>query len=573
MVLASALGGCGSESQPPAPEPGLVARLDSVRLSVAELRGFIAQIPPALRSRQVGDAARHEYLRSLMARHLLALQATERGLDTAAAVVARAEARWRRHLVEVYRREVLAPRAKVTSEEVEAFFIEHRLDRQRKLAVILVGSEQAAREVLAKLQAGESFAAVAGEVSLDERSASQGGVAGYITVNEARRLRIPEALFDTLADGRLSPILPLGRRWQIVQFSGRRTATVDESRTAVEREVYADKLEQVETDAVRALAAELRWRLEPAGLRALLSAAGEKRVLRPEHLVPDVSAIPLFVYDGGEVTVGEYVAALWSSPTTAVSGWGLADSAAVVEGGETLVLGQEMLVAAAYRVGIAARLEEQAWLRQVILEFAVRELRREESLAPSQVTDEEAEAYYREHREAFRRPISAYIMEVLVATKAEAQKVLSRLSDQTGLGELAEECSLREGARAQSGALAIDDHVRLGHPRLYQAVLAAPVGKVVGPLAVEGGYTVFRVLRREGGEIAAFEEVAPQVRALARREKRDLLLRGLIDRLLADLGDRVVIYDDELRAALPDSLLAAQPETPASAEVDTTEAP
>ncbi len=563
-----------SRTPPTASIPGVVARLDTLQLTADELRAFVARIPAVLRSSEAPERARSEYLHSLMARHLLARQAHAEGIDTLPAVRARAQARWQQHVIEAYRRETLAPRVKVTEVDIQQAFVAAGMARQRQLAVILVGSQAAAYEVAARLHRGESFAAIAREVSLDERSAAQGGVAGYINVDQARRLHIPAGLFDRLPDGRVSGPLPLGRRWQLVKFEGARAASLAEARAALERDLRARRWEEVESRAVGDLARQVHWRLVDDGLAVLLQAARGRRYLRPEDLDENAGSRTLFAFDGGVVSVRGYVSALWTNPAAAVQGEGLADRAAVVAGGETLLVGELMLAEGARRAGLTDRADMRRWLDVVTEEFAIRELRRLRAVVPVQVAEADAQDYYQAHTAEFRRPMTAHIVEVLVATEGEARGLRARLSGQVGLGELAAECSIREGARAENGMLVVDDHIRLAHPRLYEAVRDAPLDGVVGPVPVEQGYTVFRVLRREGGQPAPFAEVLPRARALVRRERRESLLRSCVDSLINAMGDRLVVDDQELRVALPDSLLTApasgvtQPE-----DADTTEAP
>ncbi|MFH1566794.1 MAG: peptidyl-prolyl cis-trans isomerase [Gemmatimonadota bacterium] len=555
----------GERSQPIAPEPGIVARIGPRTVAASELREFVAQMPPPLRSRQVGEGARNEYLRSLMARQVLAMEAEKRGLDTVSTVARRAAALRRRRLVEAYQREALAPAAQVGEDEVRQLFEDLEMGRERQMAAIVVHSQAAAREVVERLRAGETFEALAAEVSANEPSARQGGVLGFITINEARRLNIPDGAFRDLPRGEVGPIVPLGQSFQIIRFVEDRQVPMASRREELERELYGRKRAELEGRRVRALEAEYHWRPDTTGLGLLLDAAWGRRFLRRQDIDPGLAAHALFRHDGGEVCVGDYLDALWgSSPAAAAKGWGTADSASVVQAVESLILGQEMLAEAARRSGIADRPEEQAWLRQVTEELAIQELRRREVVAQARVTDDEASDFYEGNEEAFRRPTESYIVEVLVPTEAEARQVRAAVADGGSLADLAEKLSVREGARQQAGMVIVNEHMRLGHPLLYRAVSAAPLDEVTGPAPVEGGYSVFQVIHREGGEVLPFSEVAPRARALARKERRDDLLGALIASLFEQLGDEVVVYQDELAAALPDSLLPPRDEVAAT---------
>ena len=558
VAVAATLPSCGGEDDRASP-PGVVAQVGSRTIGAEELRDFVRQMPASLRSPRTGDAARQEYLRSLMARHLLGMEAGDRGLDTAAVVVVRTEARWRQHLIQLYRREELAPRVEVSEDEIRRFFEAKEMSRERQLAAIVVHGEAAAREVVERLAGGEAFEAVASEVSVDERSAPQGGVLGFVSLGEARRLQIPSEVFRNLKSGEVGPIVPLGQSFQVLRFLGEREADIAEHREAIEQGLFEHKLARLETAHVRELVASSGWHIVAAGLEALVEAAEARGYARRRDLGDRVAQLPLFRHVGGEVQLGDFVDAVWSNPPAAVKGWGTADSASVEEAARQLVLGQEMLLVAARGAGMADRPEEVAWRERVAEELAIQELRRREVVAPARVSRDEAREFYEEHQGAFLRSMEAYIVEVLVATEAEAEKVLGKVTAGRALAGLAEELSRRDGAREQSGMVVVDAHMRLGHHELYRAVEAAPLDEVVGPVPVSGGYSVFEVIHREGGEVLPFAEVESRARAFARKERKDDLLAKLIEERLEHLGDSVVVYDRELAMALPDSLLADTP--------------
>jgi peptidyl-prolyl cis-trans isomerase C len=76
----------------------------------------------------------------------------------------------------------------VTDAQVEAAFTKRQaelaLPERRRLRHLVVKSEQEARAALDRLQGGETFAAVAGAVSLDAATRSEGGQLGLLTEKE-----------------------------------------------------------------------------------------------------------------------------------------------------------------------------------------------------------------------------------------------------------------------------------------------------------------------------------------------------------------------------------------------------
>ncbi|MEC7227635.1 MAG: hypothetical protein VXW00_12250, partial [Candidatus Latescibacterota bacterium] len=77
MLVAFLVAGC---SDPVVQLPaGSVARVDSTLIDAEYVRGFVDRVSPGLRSPNTGDEARRDYMRSILARHLLEIEARARG--------------------------------------------------------------------------------------------------------------------------------------------------------------------------------------------------------------------------------------------------------------------------------------------------------------------------------------------------------------------------------------------------------------------------------------------------------------------------------------------------------------
>jgi peptidyl-prolyl cis-trans isomerase C len=536
-------------------EQGVVARIDSIAIAADELRRFVLPIPQELRPQVDGEKARREYLRSLIAKHLLQIEGKARGLDTLAKVHKEVEKRWLQHLREVYLREEQSAPVTVSEEEMQQYFEENELGRQRQLAGILVDEKERADEVVRQLDAGRDWAELAQDYSTNERSIRQGGVLGYVSLQDARRLKIPDEVFRTLPQGKQSGILPMGKQYMVICFLQDSLVSLESQRPYIKSLLREPKQIAQQARKIQSMARELGWKLEGEGLRLLLDkAAGGSRLL-PFSLSADEAAVALFTYQGGKVTLVEYLEILWSNPMQAISGWGVQDSAEVMEVASTMVLGQTMLLEAARRAGIPERPEEQRWLEQRRTEFMLRELRREDVIDKTTTDEEEARDFYEEHAALFREPEEFYIVEALVETEDEARDILRELEQGETLSSLAQQRTIRPGMREEAGMMHLQEYERLAHPQFYKAVREAEMEEIVGPVRVREGYSVFRLLHRQGGDTAPFLQVEKRARAFVRRQKRDLLFEDLVDKLMEKYQDRITVYQSELAAALPDTLL------------------
>ncbi len=535
-------------------EPGVVARIDSTSISAAEMRDFVIQMPQSLRLQGQGAPVRKHYLRSLLGKYLLVLEAKERGLDTAQVVQTKVMHYWRQHLGNTYRQLVLGPNVQVSEEEIRAYFAHSGLDRKRQMAGILVEEDSTAQQIYEQLEAGGDFAQLAAEYTIDERSASQGGVLGFIDLEQARRLQIPDELFRSLPNRELSPILTMGARYQIVRFLEDQPVPLEEKRQQIRDILYERKRLEREIAEIAVLTRKLDVQLVPQGLELLLNKAALHTSVRLANLAAEEVGQSLFTYKGGHISLGDYLNALWKD-MRALSGWGIRDSAEVVDTARELVLIPALLAEAAQRAGLAEMADGQQRLEEIRIEFMLKQLRQEEVIDQSEASREEARDFYDNNKELFKEPTQYIVVEVLVKTKAEAAGLLRTLEQGATLGTLAQKHTIRRGMREEDGLMHLGEYERLTQPQFFKAVKAAELDKITGPAHVEDGYSIFKVLNRQGGGVSPFFQVEKKARALVRGQKREQLFEELIDNLLDKHKERIAVSDSALAAALPDTFL------------------
>ena len=545
----------GTEGPPPA-RPGVVARIGDVTIRADELRAFALSTPRSMRSRQEGAGGRQEYLRGLLAKHLILLEAQSGDLQETKEVQERLQRSWHQHLIEVYRSEEPPIQVEVAEEELRRYFEENHLGRQRQLAGILVEEKSSAREVLAKLAGGQEFEVLARQYSIHKGSAARGGIWGFISLQEAHRLKIPAEVFHQLPQGVVSDILPINERYLVMRFLQDQPGSLEAQRSDIHSVLYKVKLKEAKSEKMLSLAWEFGWKTEAAGLNLFLLKSAVHSALNRGHFSSGEADRPLFSYQGGKITVGEYVDAIGEDPGRVLSGWGIKDSAAVGEAAQATVMESAILLEAAKRAGIPQRLEERNWLEQKRWEFMVRQVRKTEVLNQVMVSEEEAREFYQAHEDIFRKSDEFDLIEVLVDTEEKAGALLAEIGKEgQTLIDLARQHTIRSGSQEEPGKVHLHGHDRYVKPQLYEAVQKAELGELTGPVQVKGGYSLFQVLHREEGELPPFSRSEKRARARVRRQKEDRLFEGLVDKLMAKYQDHITLYGAELEAALPDTLM------------------
>jgi peptidyl-prolyl cis-trans isomerase D len=93
---------------------------------------------------------------------------------------------------------------------------------------------------------------------------------------------------------------------------------------------------------------------------------------------------------------------------------------------------------------------------------------------------------------------------ILVATQEEAEDILAALNDGESFAELAKAASTDTGSGAQGGELGWSSVYGFVKP-FGDAALAAPIGKIIGPIETEFGWHIIQVRARENREITQDE--------------------------------------------------------------------
>ncbi|MGY8823692.1 MAG: peptidyl-prolyl cis-trans isomerase [Candidatus Latescibacterota bacterium] len=553
VLMVALAWGC---SQPQVPiADGAVARIDSTTVSAEELRAFVEGISPGLRVRAEGAKARRQYVRSILAKHLLLIEAHEQLLHEDPTVRAEFRRLWRQRLVEAYRQQILPGEVLISEEDVRAYFAASGLDRRREMAGILVEDEGLAQQIHTQLAAGADFVALAREHTIDERSRQQGGVLGFIDLLKARDLQVPDAVFRDLPSGQFSAVLPMGRRFQIVRFNAEQPVPFSERRAQIHELLYSNKFGEAEAREVSRLERKLDLKMVAQGLALLLEKGSLYTRLRRAQLSDEESEVSLFTYKGGRITLGDYVDIL-SKDLRALSGWGLSDSTEVQEAASSLVLGKVMLFEGAKRGGIADRPEERQWAKGTRERLLIEELRRREVLEKAEVSRQEARNYYEDNESLFKEADGYILVEVLVKDEVEAKMLRKKIDEGETLSALAEQYTQRSGMKEEAGLLHMDDYERLAMPQLYRAVIEAEIGQVVGPVSVREGHSLFKVLDHQPGALKPFDDVERKARALVRGQKKEALFEAFVDALMAKYAERFAVSEEALEHALPDTFLA-----------------
>jgi parvulin-like peptidyl-prolyl isomerase len=173
------------------------------------------------------------------------------------------------------------------------------------------------------------------------------------------------------------------------------------------------------------------------------------------------------------------------------------------------------------------------------------------------LSEAEVRQYYDEHLEFFFHKGSTWIEELLLPTEAAAQELKKQLEAGVRFEEFAS-LSLRSGAVKSKAQFHFHPLEKVRYPRLLPAILAAPPGQLVGPLELQSGFSVFRLLKQEEGAVESFASAGRRAKGLLRRQREKVMFRDMITALREQYADQTEIFAAQLHAALPDSLVGVE---------------
>lgn len=521
-----------------------VAEVGPYQITASALKSFVAEWSGSRSPSQTTDQARQYYLQTMIDARLLLVEAHARGIDTTQAVRTTVHNAIDNRVSALYRAREITDAIAIPEDEIRAYFDDEGYGIERKVSGILVESQAEADSVLTQLRAGRPFAEVATAYSIDARSARQGGELGFIGRDMAPRIHIPPEVFRTLPLGAISEPMYTGKYWNIVRFTEERPASYDKYRDSIKSRLFAERSAQAKREHLELLQNSFEARLHGEALQQLVSA------YRLQDLSPlTAESLPLYTFDEGEITVAAAVKILQEQNI----GSGFADSAQAASTLKRIVLNPFLIKEAARLAGYYQKPAIQQ-LKKIKEEEALLDGLKETITRELDISEEDVRRYYDTHPEIFSHDPAVWVEELLLPSADEAKEKKVLLEEGTPFADLAGE-SLRSDAIERANRFHFHALEKAVYPKLMAAIEDAPEGELIGPVAIEGGFSLFRVLDHEEASIEPYEQVQRRAAALLRREREHWRLQALLEELREKYAAQIKIDEARLREAVPDSLL------------------
>ena len=537
------LAACSSPAEKPA-DPATLARVGDVTITAQKLDKALEVLYPPGNPRP--DQVERKALERLIDYELFIMGAKARDLEHDFQVQSIVEQKKQElQLDELYRRGVLKSAPQVTREEAREYFERHRIGEERRVGRILLASPAAVSTILARLNTGEDFAAVASEVSEDGETASKGGNLGWMSRLSFKNHLLRRQVFDASVGDVIGPIQePDG--YSLLKIADIRHVPFDSSTAAVEKTMLEQKRAIDTFKFLEDLAERASLRENAESMQLLLTRLSEAGRKMPELKSGEGNQV-LLTLDDTQWTLSNFMAAMLSERDQAE----IRTMEDLRLYARRLFSLKVLLSRRATELGIDETEKVKKGVEQTLRNALMDRLRQvevDEQIDPSK---EDVRAYYQQHRERFVLNERISIQEILVDSRDQAEGLLAEIEKGKDMDELARRYTQRGPRIRRAGG-----RVRLLRPDKYGNVgweaQNAKKGDIVGPVKSAQGYSVFRVLKIIPAYQQNFEEARGRATAHLRQDWVQQKIEELLKRLRAQFKNQTEIYEDHFQIYLQD---------------------
>jgi len=533
MACCSGLTGCGSQEV-----DGPLVEVGGEAIGVAELGAYRAKLPEGLLPSDSGESGIRDLLQSLVDRHIMIAEGESLGHHRDPEFLERQQRLLARRLKETLLGEQVRSRVQVSEEEIQELYVEGHWDREVFPAHILSATREDALVAIRLLDEGRVFEEVAAEHSIAPDAAHGGVLAGYFGPQDAATVLVEAAHGLPVGEHTRVPVQTRDG-YEVVKVLEARPVPLELVRDKIARDIQMRKLVLEQRGYVSQLEEKFGLEYRPGALQALLRCARTGGELTGEELA---STLATYAEDR-VVTLAQAAPSLLGTRRAAP-----ADSAALVAAIRGRVLADSLLVLEASERGMAETPAFKAYRDQLYNRMMVTFLRKKGVLDLIEVTEDEIVGEYEANREQYRIPDGADITELMVGTRQEAEQLLSAVSEGEDLGALVRSHSLRRETRASGGHLhvAAEDSSRWGPA--YEQIMGAHAGEIIGPVEVQGGFSIVRVDTARVGQYWQYPDM--RLRILHRRKlsRQHEAFEQYIAELRQRYADRIVWHDGRIAA-------------------------
>jgi len=356
----------------------------------------------------------------------------------------------RRRLIKEIEQRGVSDQISFTEEEMRRVFVEQNWERWIKIAHIVVPTQERAEEVMAALGGGRPFEEVAREFSTHSRTASGGGMKSQYYSRFHAYPVVRDILFS-LEVGEISAPIAVPQGYEIFKVLDELKGTYEQTRQFLFNTLSKERLEARKKAFTDSLAEEFLLTPDAEGLGILMgvlrSGREDEASGKMTFQIPDgASNRSIFSYEGGQIVLGD---AILSSPGIR-QGRNVSDSLRVTMLLQQDVVMPQLMWLEANRLELVRQFEE--WVKRKEEEVLIVSMRQIAIFNDEEISDQEVRDYYEKSKEQYRTASEVTVVEIQLASEAEAGTLLAEIRALFGRGQPLIDLLTRMAQKRQNGA-------------------------------------------------------------------------------------------------------------------------
>lgn len=546
MILA--LAACGSD------KGDVVAEVGDRKIYIDDLTRFFDRSGLRFISSEKEIEAKRGYIDTLVNLNLLIIGAYEKNIDKDQEVLKVVEGEEIKFLLDILFEKEIIDKAKPSEAEMKDWFA--KSGEEIKASHILVKTEDEAHEILAQLKNNANFEELAVAHSIDPTAQRNQGDLGYFTWGMMVD-NFQDAAY-ALQPGQISAPVKTDFGYHIIKVVDRRKVERMPAYSEVKEQIRTSIIERRKRDLMKAYVDKLREKypvtIEKPSCQFLLNkleflypdSIGNmprwRNNIDPQQLDTDEKGLVIGKYEGGEITIGEYLANLRRVPEDRRPDFDNYDSLSSVVFQMALM---DILAIDARAQG----LHNTDKYKNIITRFrehAMADIMRNDTLANLAEVDEgEVQEYYDTHQEEFTNPLRFHLIELQVASEKEALRYRGQIKSETQFKNIAAQNTMRPGMRQRSGDLGII--TREEYPGLFD-IAARTTGQLTKPVSIGNKWSIAWIKQRLEPELRPFEQCTYEINNKLLQQKSEQIFNDW----LADMKKRIniEIHEDVLKNSI-----------------------
>jgi peptidyl-prolyl cis-trans isomerase C len=282
----------------------VVARVNDVEITTAELQEELDKLPPYLKGRVATPEGRREFLDNMLTRRALMEEADRLGLEKDPQIARQIQEYRERLILQKLMQENIPKEPEVTEEEVRKYYDsnpdEFKESEQVRVRHVLIKVEpgqegakkqearQKAEQVLRSAKRGEDFEALARQHSQDPGSANRGGDLGFFPRGRMAK-PFEDTAFAMTKAGQLSDVVESQFGFHVIQFVDRQAAkekSFEEAREQIRRRLGPQK----QRDTYQSFVSNVKDKHKIVVFEDALKAMSGSKAAAPEQPKPAAKA-------------------------------------------------------------------------------------------------------------------------------------------------------------------------------------------------------------------------------------------------------------------------------------------